>query len=494
MDLSSNKFLEPSSLFSAQGRATLEESVKNPFLDSFSDPFCKLNLKETSEFVKSFPVSNNGILGISAQKSGDNNGIKRNIEAPSTPGRPIFSFSNGSFSRKSFPSKWDDAEKWLVSGSSCNDSPGNNHGLFRSLDNSKMFSKHCSGYKPHMGEIFAEKSRITEEKVSKVISNGVSLSATAEVLLKVRDDYCKKWLLSILLAYCPKCMTFSLILNTYHMCLTRADKYPNEVNPISPKFGFSEPMQEKFVFRNAVQKSTSDANSDMIHEVKHRDIGTEMTPLGSSTTSRCPTPFKSTSPARHNTPANLSGPLSSTSIDSSNTIEITQLQECHLAKLQHGTQFDSITSNWSSREEEEEDVSKSLRHFEMNSECRRSVSESRSCANWEEEEKTKSCLRYQREEAKIQAWVNLQSAKAEAESRKLEVKIQKMRSNLEEKLMKRMADVHRKAEEWRATAQFQHSEQVRKVGLQAKKVMNKNNTHFSGHKSCGCFPCNNYHM
>lgn len=30
-------------------------------------------------------------------------------------------------------------------------------------------------------------------------------------------------------------------------------------------------------------------------------------------------------------------------------------------------------------------------------------------------------FRYQREEAKIQAWVNLQSAKAEAESRKLEV-------------------------------------------------------------------------
>lgn len=29
--------------------------------------------------------------------------------------------------------------------------------------------------------------------------------------------------------------------------------------------------------------------------------------------------------------------------------------------------------------------------------------------------------RYQREEAKIQAWVNLQSAKAEAQSRKLEV-------------------------------------------------------------------------
>ncbi|KAL0414995.1 UNVERIFIED_CONTAM: hypothetical protein Slati_3331400 [Sesamum latifolium] len=184
--------------------------------------------------------------------------------------------------------------------------------------------------------------------------------------------------------------------------------------------------------------------------------------------------------SRHNTPANRSGPLTPTSIDGSNTIDITQLQECHLAKLQVGsTQFDSVTSNWSSREEEEEDVSKSLRHFEMSSECRRSVSESRSCT-WEEEEKTKSCRRYQREEAKIQAWVNLQSAKAEAESRKLEVKIQKMRSNLEEKLMKRMADVHRKAEEWRAAAQFQHSEQIRKVGQQARKVMNRNNSHFSG--------------
>jgi hypothetical protein len=30
-------------------------------------------------------------------------------------------------------------------------------------------------------------------------------------------------------------------------------------------------------------------------------------------------------------------------------------------------------------------------------------------------------FRYQREEAKIQAWVNLQNAKAEAQSRKLEV-------------------------------------------------------------------------
>uniref|UniRef100_M1AIQ0 DNA binding protein n=1 Tax=Solanum tuberosum TaxID=4113 RepID=M1AIQ0_SOLTU len=186
---------------------------------------------------------------------------------------------------------------------------------------------------------------------------------------------------------------------------------------------------------------------EAIHEIKHRDIGTEMTPIGSSTTSRCHTPFKSPSPARHNTPADRSGPLALPSSGSDSTVDIMQLQECHLAKLQFGTQFDSVTTNWSSREEEEEDVSKSLRHFEINNECRKSVSESKT-RSWEEEEKNKCCLRsvafalfinifmctwsllvltfilscrYQREEAKIQAWINLQNAKAEAQSKKLEV-------------------------------------------------------------------------
>lgn len=138
----------------------------------------------------------------------------------------------------------------------------------------------------------------------------------------------------------------------------------------------------------------NNATPEVVPEVKHRDIGTEMTPIGSSTTSRCHTPFKSSSPARHNTPASRSGPLAMSNDSSScSTIDIVQLQECHLAKLHIGTgQYDSVMTNWSSREEEEEDISKSLRHFEMSNECRRSVSESRACP-WEEEEKTKHCLR-----------------------------------------------------------------------------------------------------
>ncbi|KAJ9179475.1 hypothetical protein P3X46_011259 [Hevea brasiliensis] len=475
MDLTSPKYLQAPPIFASTGEPALEtntslygKSKDNPFADTFQDPLCKLNLKETSEFVKSFPMPHSGteckgFLEVPAQmrREGVNSVTQRRVEAPSTPGRPVFSYTIGNLAKKSFPSKWENAEKWLMS-SSCHESPAH---PFKPSPESSKIQKQSDNFKQQM-ELFAEKSRVTEEKVSKLVSSfqgsvaldqhnpGVAfngVSASPDVLLK--------------------------------------DKFTDEVESVLPNLRYSEPSKEGFLFRNSANEVMKDAGTEVIHEVKHRDIGTEMTPLGSSTTSRCHTPFKSSSPARHNTPANRSGPLPLGNSSSTNSsIDISQLQACHLAKLQLGSQYDSVISNWSSREEEEEEISKSLRHFETGITCRRSVSDSRA-ATWEEEEKTKCCLRYQREEAKIQAWLNLQTAKAEAQSRKLEVKIQKMRSNLEEKLMKRMALVHKKAEEWRAAARQQHSEQIQNASEQTKKMMNRQ---FSSPASCGCFPCNSY--
>ncbi|XVF27147.1 hypothetical protein REPUB_Repub14bG0081500 [Reevesia pubescens] len=475
MDLASPKYFQAPPLFPSNGEPPLEtnaslygQSKDNPFADTFPDPLCKLNLKETSEFVKAFPIaaSNNntdsrggGFLDVSIQRRRE--GVN---SVTTTPGRPVFSFSGGNLARKSFPSKWDDAEKWLIS-SSCHESPA--HTLKPPPESSKM-TKQCDNFKQQTG-VFAEKSRVTEEKVTKFVTNFKGL---------------------VSLEHHSPTRGFSGIPGSTDVLLK--DKFTDEVEPILPNLRYLEPSREGFLFRNSVCETMKDAGTEVFHEIKHKDVGTEMTPLGSSTTSRCHTPFKSSSPARHNTPANRSGPLVSANSNSSNsTIDISQLQECHLAKLQLGTQYDSITSNWSSREEEEEEVSKSLRHFETSSACRKSISDSRAAA-WKEEERTKCCMRYQREEAKIQAWVNLQSAKAEAQTRKLEVKIQKMRSNLEEKIMKRMAVVHRKAEEWRAAAQQQHGEQMQGATAQAQKIINRNNS-FSGHSSCGCFPCNNSH-
>jgi hypothetical protein len=130
----------------------------------------------------------------------------------------------------------------------------------------------------------------------------------------------------------------------------------------------------------------NDAFTEVVHEVKHKDAGTEMTPLGSSTTSRCHTPFKSSSPARHNTPASRSGPLALSNADCNDVI---QLEECHFDKLQCGTtKYDLVAPNWSSSEEGEKEISKSLRHnasLKADSDC--------IAATWEEEEKNKCCLR-----------------------------------------------------------------------------------------------------
>lgn len=60
----------------------------------------------------------------------------------------------------------------------------------------------------------------------------------------------------------------------------------------------AEPPKEDFLVRNSscngeVMKVAA-ADTGVV-QVQHRDVGTEMRPLGSSPTSRIPTPFKSIS-------------------------------------------------------------------------------------------------------------------------------------------------------------------------------------------------------
>ncbi|KAI3521310.1 hypothetical protein L1887_10773 [Cichorium endivia] len=422
----------------------------SPFDDRFTDSICNLDLKETTDLVRLFPM---------AKKDGTS--TKSNVmEAPSTPGRPVFSFSVGS--RKNVPSKWDDAEKWLISGS---DSPAHHHlhGFVKSPD---FVSKNGSN---GGGNGFVGRTQRQEYHHRTEVSSGITEEKVSKAISVIQEDH----------HYHNSHRPF----NGVPSDLLLKDKFTNGSEPDFSRFKCMVPINEGYLF-----SSMKDASTEVIHEAKRRDTGTNTTPPRSSTASQCLTPFESFSPPPNNTPA-MSGPLSLMNPNSS--FDIAELQECHLAKLHLETQFNSGTCNWSSREEEEEDVSKSLRHYEMNNDCSKSTQEPKACA-WEEEEKTKSHLRYQREEAKIQAWVNLQNAKAEAQSRKLEVKIQKMRSKFEEKMMRKMATVHRKAEELRSAAQYEHNVQIQKATMRGKKTKNLHESlHFSGHGgSCGCFPCN----
>jgi hypothetical protein len=164
----------------------------NPFVDDFIDPLCKLNLKETSEFVKSLPLPN--INAENRRFSNDSITQIRKLEAPSTPGRPLFSFSSSSsivgrnnLPRKSFPSKWDDAEKWLIS-TSCHDSPAHNNNNTLNLKASSSsesssigVTRQCDNSFKQKSEDFSEKLKVIEEKVlSKIGPNFQCSSSTLD--------------------------------------------------------------------------------------------------------------------------------------------------------------------------------------------------------------------------------------------------------------------------------------------------------------------------
>lgn len=58
--------------------------------------------------------------------------------------------------------------------------------------------------------------------------------------------------------------------------------------------------------------------------------------------------------------------------------------------------------------------------------------------------------------------------------------------------MKRMAIVHRKAEEWRLSAQTKHSQQIQRAYQNAQKMKNDKILILHGNTApCACFSCNN---
>lgn len=529
------------------------EKKKYPFAQTHEvDPLCRINLRETSEFVKAFPkvdINANPFTekfgGVEIRHTADLKGYKRrelsgrhsvpprSLDCPGTPSRLIFGagenpihvkYMGGGLTRRHFPSKWDDAEKWLINAnSSFANSPSNNNPLGRQSKISPNPNSHLNpNVNPNFNTNYCTSSPVDVYQVRGDLNTGNPASVMNDLHAKEfrhvgnkagsGDDKVlgaagivdrrneERYLAGALTmgdvssSVSSSVLSSDLRLSAEHGAFTAfpcnsfmKDKFTDKVEP-APKYRFQEAGAEQHHGKHERHLSMKDASTEVAPAVQHRDMGTEMTPLGSSRTSRCHTPVKNTSPARHNTPSSHSALVNGAGID------IGELEKCHIAKLelqglQSGVQFSSLdksVSNWSSREEEEEDVSKSLRHFDFG-DCKRGIMEARAAA-WEDAERSKAYTRYQREEARIEAWLNLQSAKAESESRKLEVKIEKMRSNLEEKLMKKMAVAHKRVEEWRIAANAQHAEQLLKTAERADRMRKDGNFSFN-FSTCSCFSC-----
>ncbi|XP_072955355.1 uncharacterized protein [Typha angustifolia] len=219
-----------------------------------------------------------------------------------------------------------------------------------------------------------------------------------------------------------------------------------------------------------------------VQSVSMRDVGTEMTPIPSQDPSRIGTPIGSITPTRSpgssitSTPRRgepATSPAAFTTRD--NNVEVkrkdgkNELSERELKlKIRKeiaalGVQLGKTNiASWASREDREQASPSSMTfssHLEKEYEVR--------AVTWEEAEYSKHMARYRREEVNIQAWENHERANFEAEMRKVEAKAAQMRAEAVEKMAKKLSLTQRLVEEKRAAAQARMNQQAART---AKKV------------------------
>lgn len=231
--------------------------------------------------------------------------------------------------------------------------------------------------------------------------------------------------------------------------------------------------------------------------VSMRDMGTEMTPLASQEPSRTGTPVRATTPTRSPTPSWPSSPGTASSVVSpigpqtdplgSNGQELSEKElqmKTRKEIMNLGTQLGKMNiAAWAEKENENKDVSSS-RNALQREQPASSVVETRAEA-WEEAEKAKYMARFNREEINIQAWEDHQKAKTEAEMRQIEVEVERMRAKAQDKLMNKVAAVHRKAEEKLAAAEAKRNCHAAKAEQKADYI--RKTGRFPSSFSCRCW-------
>ncbi|CAN6937642.1 unnamed protein product [Brassica oleracea] len=184
----------------------------------------------------------------------------------------------------------------------------------------------------------------------------------------------------------------------------------------------------------------------VIRSVCVRDMGTEMTPIGSQEPSRTGTPVRATTPVGRS-------PVTSP-VRASHGVEAVRTAETVVAEGR------SVASNDNEK----------IRYGENNNDNKAmNAMEARAMA-WDEAERAKFMARYKREEVKIQAWENHEKRKAEMEIKKMEVKAERMKARAEEKLANKLAATKRIAEERRANAEAKLNEKAVRTSERADYI------------------------
>ncbi|CAL9163293.1 unnamed protein product [Musa hybrid cultivar] len=231
-----------------------------------------------------------------------------------------------------------------------------------------------------------------------------------------------------------------------------------------------------------------------MQSVSMRDIGTEMTPV--------PTPLGSITPTRSSISSLPSTPrqgvasqlsteeMKDTEQDSKTKGGKDKLTEREMQlKIRReiaalGIQLGKMNiASWASKEEVEQ-CSPSPKALVADP----TEKEYKACAAaWEEAENTKHMARYKREEVKIQAWECRWKAKIEAKTKSIEAKAERVRARALEKMAEKLAMTRRQVDEKQAAAQARMNKQASRTAHKAVHIRRTGQIPSPNYLCCGGF-------
>ncbi|EXB94977.1 hypothetical protein L484_006742 [Morus notabilis] len=215
------------------------------------------------------------------------------------------------------------------------------------------------------------------------------------------------------------------------------------------------------VLNNNNNGVSTGSSTTVVRSICVRDMGTDMTPIASQEPSRTATPLRATTPAARS-------PISS---GSSTPVRCQQHRSAEGHQGCGNSSGNGNNNNGSTRRYNAEELSGDCKGQSLDQGGNNKLNplETRAVA-WDEAERAKYMARYKREEMKIQAWENHEKRKAEMEMRKMEVKAERIKARAEEKLANKLAATRRIAEEKRANAEAELNEKAVRTSERADYI------------------------
>ncbi|PKA61992.1 Remorin [Apostasia shenzhenica] len=369
------------------------------------------------------------------------------------------------------PSKWNDAEKWLVNRQAMNSN--------------------------------ASKKTSSQNHGNRLMISSWARIAPESMIADHRPSVIQSAARNPISHYVPSKFSFvPLILHSSLVSSKDSSILAEHCQGSSDSDGLARLKMERNHNESSVTESCLSQMEDIPAKssVSMRDVGTEMTPIASQDPSRTGTPIEHMTPRCSPVSSTQSSPrkrlaavdMSQSTSDNvrgshedSNKLDLSD-REVQLKTRREiaalGLQLGKLNiASWAIREETEP-TSLSPKAIDEVEQLRKEY-EARA-ASWEEAEKSKHMARFKREEIKIQAWEIHQRAKYEARMRKVEIQAENMKSRGEEAMSEKLRRMLERAEEKRAAAEATKNCDAARTARQAERIRKTGRAPSPRHTRC----------